>query len=328
MKPINVAIVGATGMVGRQMIKELDFFNIPIQALYLFASEKSKGTVIDFRGENIEVQALDLHAVELDIDVALFSAGSTISKTYAPLFAKKGIIVIDNSSYFRTHKDVPLIVPEINSHRIKEHKNIISNPNCSTIIALLPLFSIFKSYGIHRVIYSTYQAVSGSGQKGVSDLIEGLKGGTPAFYPKQITHNVIPLIDELLENGNTKEEEKMIFETKKILEDENILVSATCVRVPVFNGHSVSVNVECKKDIDLEHIKSLIKNQEGVYLLDDKNIPTPLDVSGNHRVFVGRLRKDNSLKNTINFFVSGDNIRKGAATNAVQILIKLMEEKI
>jgi aspartate-semialdehyde dehydrogenase len=326
MRPLNLAIVGATGMVGRQMIKELDLYHIPIQNLYLFASEKSEGLTIDFRGKPVIVRTLNVDSTKIELDYALFSAGSTISKIYAPLFAKNKTIVIDNSSFFRTNQSVPLVVPEINPHQLKKHSNIIANPNCSTIIALLPIFPIFKTYGIKRVIYSTYQAVSGSGQKGVSDLNDGLLGKTPNYYPKQIAHNIIPIIDELLLNGNTKEEEKMIFETKKILENESILVSATCVRVPVFNGHSVSINLECKKDIDFDHIKSMLEKQEGIILMDEKSIPTPLDVSGKDVVYVGRLRIDQSLKNTINFFVTGDNIRKGAAANAVQILIKLMEE--
>lgn len=327
MNPIDIAIIGATGMVGRQMILELDLYQVPVRNLYLFASDRSEGMIFPFRGKEIVVQALNTESLNTKIDVALFSAGGNISKLYAPLFAKHGVIVIDNSSYFRMQPNVPLVVPEINSNQIRTHQNIISNPNCSTIIALLPIYPIHQRYGIKHIVYSTYQAVSGSGNKGVFDLNLELQGNKPIYYPKPILHNVIPWIDDLVEHGNTKEEEKMIFETKKILNDQSIKVSSTCVRVPVFNGHSVSVYLECEKEIDFDQIKRDLKNQKGVVLIEQNQLLTPLEVSGSDQVYVVRLRKDLEVKNAIQFFAIGDNIRKGAAANAVQICLKLMEEK-
>ncbi|MFU8793669.1 MAG: aspartate-semialdehyde dehydrogenase [Acholeplasmataceae bacterium] len=326
MKAVNIAVVGATGMVGRQMICSLEEQKIPINQLYLFSSSKSEGQEMTFNNQTYVSQRLTETSFNQDIDYALFSAGGQVSLVYAPIAASKNVIVIDNSSAFRMDQNVPLVVPEVNPEALGHHQNIIANPNCSTIQSVLPLKPLYDRYGIKRVIYTTYQAVSGSGVKGVLDLNHSDKNQKPRFYPKPILGNVLPVIDTILENGYTKEEEKMIFETRKILNDENIRVTATCVRVPVENGHSVSINVELKTPFHLEDIISILKDAPGIKVFDQYDMATPLDVSGQDLIYVGRIRRDHSVENGLNLWVVGDNIRKGAATNAVQILKKLMED--
>lgn len=255
------------------------------------------------------------------IDIALFSAGGGTSLKYAPLAAKEGVLVIDNSSAWRMHEDVPLVVPEVNPEEAFKHKGIIANPNCSTIQCMAPLKALEK-YGIKRVVYSTYQAVSGTGYKGVIDLEEGLKGNPPKAYPHQIVNNCLPHIDVFLEDGYTKEEKKMVDETRKILGLPNLPVTATCVRVPVINSHSVSINVELENDFDIDEVKNELAQADGVILMDrvEENIyPLANEATGKDEVFVGRVRRDNSVKYGINLWTVADNIRKGAATNAVQI---------
>lgn len=327
MKKFNIAIVGATGMVGRQMLIALEEFDIPVNHLYLYASARSLGQRLTFKGVDYAVEALDDTSFDRPIDYALFSAGGEISRIYAPIAAQKGVVVIDNSSAWRMDPEVPLVVPEINMHHITSNNHIIANPNCSTIQSVLPLKAIDDLFRIKRIVYSTYQAVSGSGIKGKEDLARGLKGEPNIFYIKPIAGNVIPLIDTLLENGYTKEEIKMIEETKKILDRPDLNVTATCVRVPVENGHSVSINVECEQPIDINQLIATLQQKEGLHVALHKDIPTPLDVSGQNMVHVGRIRKDPSVPNGINLWVVGDNIRKGAAINAVQIMKKRMESQ-
>ena len=322
MKAVNVAVVGATGLVGRQMIKSLEEQKIKVNHFYAFSSARSAGSYVTFNGKKYKVEELNEQSFNRDIDYAIFSAGGDVSKEYAPIAAKHKVVVIDNSSAWRMDKSVPLVVPEINAHALKKHNYIIANPNCSTIQSVLPLNAL-KKYGIKRIVYSTYQAVSGSGNKGVSDLEAGLKGGKPTFYPKPIAHNVIPLIDVLLDNGYTKEEVKMIKETQKILEDSKIKITSTCVRVPVYYGHSVAINVELKKGFNLKQVIKELKQQAGLVVME-KDYPTPLEYAHQDLVYVGRIRIDESLKYGLNMWVVGDNIRKGAASNAVQIL-KAME---
>lgn len=324
----NIAVVGATGMVGRTIIKVLEERNLSINKLLLFGSKRSKGKKIKFKNQQIEVVELKEENIN-DIDIALFSAGGEVSKKYAPIFVSKGSLVIDNSSQWRMNKEVPLVVPEVNSLAIKNNKGIISNPNCSTIQSVLPLKPLYDKYGIKRIIYSTYQAVSGAGVKGTNDL----KNNTKLNFKHQINNNIIPQIDVFLDNGYTKEEMKMIEETKKILEDKDLLVTATTVRVPVINSHSISINVELKKEYKIEDVKELLKNFKGIILKDDiekELYPMPIDSDGKDEVFIGRIRRDYSVKNGLNLWCVADNIRKGAATNTVQIAeeyIKIKEKR-
>lgn len=325
----NVAIVGATGMVGRKFIEILEETNFPVQNLYLFSSKKSAGTKLKFKGcEYIVEELCEENIKHKKIKIALFSAGSDVSLSFARVFSSYGAVVIDNSSAFRMQRDVPLVVPEVNFQDILMHKGIIANPNCSTIQAVVALKPLQDRYGIKRIIYSTYQAVSGAGLLGYNDLKEGINGIKPKKFPHQIAYNLIPQIDVFLENGYTKEEVKMINETKKILHDDTLKITATTVRVPVFYGHSESINVELKNGFNIDEIRDIYRNSKGIVLKDDfKNLeyPMPLDCEGKDEVFVGRLREDLSVENGLNLFVVSDNIRKGAATNAVQIAIKLIE---
>lgn len=319
---MRVAIVGATGLVGGTFLKVLEERDLGITDLLLFASSRSAGKKVNFRGKEYTVEELNEDSFKgRGIDIALFSAGGGTSLKYAPLAAQEGVLVIDNSSAWRMHEDVPLVVPEVNPEAALQHKGIIANPNCSTIQCMAPLKALEK-YGIKRVVYSTYQAVSGTGYKGVQDLEEGLKGNSPKTYPHQIVNNCLPHIDVFLEDGYTKEEKKMVDETRKILGLPNLPVTATCVRVPVMNSHSVSINVELENDFDIEKVKRELAQTNGVVLLDRvaENIyPLANDATGKDEVFVGRVRKDNSVKYGINLWTVADNIRKGAATNAVQI---------
>lgn len=322
MKKANVAIVGATGMVGRTFLKVLDERNFDIENLYLFSSKKSAGSTIEFRGKEYLVEELTEDSFKMDIDIALFSAGGSVSKKFAPIARENGVVVIDNSSAWRMDVDIPLVVPEVNPEELRTHGGIISNPNCSTIQSVVPLKVLHDEFKIKRIIYSTYQAVSGSGIGGINDLQEGIKGAKNQKYPHQIAYNCLPHIDEFTENLYTKEELKMIEETKKILKDQNIRVTATTVRVPVKYGHSISINVEFENSFELEEVFELLKNSNGIVLTDDirNNIyPMPLDVEGKDEVYVGRVRRDFSVENGLNMWVVADNIRKGAATNAVQI---------
>lgn len=329
MKKFNIAIVGATGMVGRTFIKVLEERNFPVENLYLFASSKSKGTKLKFKGKEYTVQELTEDSFNADIDIALFSAGGEVSKKFAPIAKEKGVIVVDNSSAWRMHKEVPLIVPEVNPQDINWHQGIIANPNCSTIQCVVPLKPLHDAFKIKRIVYSTYQAVSGSGLGGIKDLDMGLEGLEPKKYPHPIAFNCLPHIDVFLENGYTKEEMKMIEETKKILNDYNLKITATTVRIPVRYGHSVSVNLEFENSFKLEEIFEILRNAKGVIVQDDvKNnvYPMPVNAEGTDEVYVGRIRRDFSVENGINLWVVADNIRKGAATNTVQIAELLIDK--
>ncbi len=322
MKKINLAVVGATGMVGRTILKILEERSFPVNNLYLYASAKSKNTKLTFDSKEYIVEELNESSFDKNIDIALFSAGGDISKKYAPIAKEKGIIVIDNSSAWRMEKNVPLIVPEVNSGDIAWHNGIISNPNCSTIQVVVPLKPLHDAYKIKRIVYSTYQAVSGSGIGGIKDLENGIKCLSNEKYPHPIAYNCLPHIDIFMDNGYTKEEMKMIDETKKILNDDTLRITATTVRIPVKNCHSISVNLEFEKSFELDDVYSCLKENKGIIVQDDvkNNIyPMPINVDGTDQVYVGRIRRDLSVENGLNLWVVADNIRKGAATNAVQI---------
>lgn len=327
----NVAIVGSTGMVGRKFIQVLEERDFPVDNLYLFASKKSAGKAVSFKGQEFIVEELKEENIKnKSIHFALFSAGGDVSLEYAPVFAKYNAIVIDNSSAFRMNSEVPLVVPEVNPEDIKWNKGIIANPNCSTIQAVVALKPLYDKYGINRIIYSTYQAVSGAGLGGYNDLKDGLEGEAPKKFPRPIANNILPHIDVFTETGYTKEELKMINETRKILHDDSLKITATTVRVPVYYGHSESINVELKNEYNIEDIFSLYKNSKGIILMDDvKNLvyPTPIDAEGKDEVFIGRIRRDFSTDNGLNLWVVADNIRKGAASNAVQIAEHIISER-
>lgn len=318
----RVAVVGATGMVGRTMLKVLDERNYPIDELYLFASAKSAGQVVKFRGREYTVEELREDSFDRGIDVALFSAGGDTSLKFSPIAASKGCIVVDNSSAWRMDASVPLVVPEVNPEDVEWNKGIIANPNCSTIQAVVALKPLDDRFKIKRVVYSTYQAVSGAGLGGYNDLLNGAKGEAPKKFQHPIAYNILPHIDSFLDNGYTKEEMKMVNETRKILHRDGLRVTATTVRVPVFYGHSESINVEFEKDFDIKEIYEALKNSPGIVIVDDpaqNSYPMPIDAEGKNEVFVGRIRRDESIDSGINMWVVADNIRKGAATNAVQI---------
>jgi aspartate-semialdehyde dehydrogenase len=331
MKSYNIAVVGATGMVGQKMLEVLAELKFPVKNLYPMASKRSAGKEILFNKKTYIVQELCDEVFDQDIDIALFSAGGDTSARFSPVAAKKGVIVIDNSSAFRMDPTVPLVVPEVNPEDLDAHKNIIANPNCSTIQAMVALKPLQDVYGIKRIVYSTYQAVSGSGVKGYADLEDGIKGHENGFYPHPIAFNCLPHIDSFLENGYTKEEMKMVNETQKILHDDTLKITATTVRVPVFYSHSESINVELKKDFDVNEIKALYQRSPGIVLEDDpeNNIyPLALNATNKDEVFVGRIRRDFSVDHGINLWVVADNIRKGAATNAVQIAFALCQRNL
>ncbi len=325
----NVAIVGATGMVGRQFISILSERNFPIDNLYLYSSARSAGSTVTFKDKDIIVEELKQeNIVNKKINIALFSAGGDVSLKFAPVFAENGAVVIDNSSAWRMNPEVPLIVPEVNSEDIKWNKGIIANPNCSTIQAVVALKPLADKYGLKRVIYSTYQAVSGAGIQGFNDLKDGMSHVPPKKFQYPIAYNVIPQIDVFLENGYTKEEMKMIDETHKILHNDDIKVTATTVRVPVFHSHSESINVELQQPFNLDDIFTLFSTCKGITLMDDINnniYPMPIDVEGLNDVYIGRIRRDFSADNGLNLWVVADNIRKGAALNAVQIAEELIK---
>ena len=331
MKKYNVAIVGATGLVGQTFLKVLKERNFPVEKLYLYASARSAGKTVNFVGKDYTVIELKDENIKDDIDVALFSAGGDMSKEYAPKFKAKGAIVVDNSSAWRMEKGIPLVVPEANPEALDGHNGIIANPNCSTIQVMPVLKVLADKYGLKRVIYSTYQAVAGSGQKGIDDLEANLKGEPSKNYPHQIAFNLLPHIDSFLDNGYTKEEMKMVEETRKILGLPDLKVTATCVRVPVKMGHAVSVNVELENSFDLKDVFKAFEEKEGVVVKDDvsKNVyPMPIEAEDTDEVYVGRIRRDESVENGLNLWVVADNIRKGAATNTIQIAETLIKKGV
>lgn len=324
MKKYNIAVVGATGMVGRKFLQVLEERRLPAENYYLFASKRSAGKSIEFMGKQYVIEELTEDSFTgRNIDIALFSAGSGTSAKFAPIAAANGVLVIDNSSQWRMDPEVPLVVPEVNPQEIfNAKKGIIANPNCSTIQAMVALWPLYKKYGMERIVYSTYQAVSGAGLAGWQDLENGIKGEAPKKFPYPIASNCIPHIDVFLDNGYTKEEMKMVNETHKIFGDDTVKITATTVRVPVFNSHSESINVQLKKDYDLAEVRSLLASAPGVILMDDpaNNIyPLASIADGHDEVYVGRLRRDDTVNYGLNMFIVADNIRKGAATNAVQI---------
>lgn len=334
---LNIAIVGATGAVGETLLTVLQERDFPVDKLYPLASSRSVGKTVLFNNRQLEVQ--DLATFDFSqVDIALFSAGGAVSKEYAPIAAKAGCIVIDNTSCFRYDKDIPLVVPEVNPHCIAQYTNrgIIANPNCSTIQMVVALKPLHDAVGISRINVATYQAVSGTGKKAVSELIAqmgDLLNGRPAkysVYPQQIAFNVLPHIDEFQDNGYTREEMKMVWETQKIMEDETILVNPTTVRVPVLYGHSEAIHLELKAPMTAAEARQLLTKAPGVKLIDDTaklRYPTPITHAvGHDEVFVGRIRQDISHPCGLNLWVVADNIRKGAATNAVQIAEILQRE--
>jgi len=337
MKTYNVAIVGATGAVGEVLLELLESRNFPVNNLYLLASERSAGTTLSFKGKRITVQNL----AEFDFsqaEIGLFSAGGSISAEYAPKAAAAGCVVIDNTSHFRRDEDIPLVVPEVNSHALNRFadRNIIANPNCSTIQMLVALKPIYDAVGIARINVATYQAVSGTGKSAIEELAAQtarLLNGQPAeskVYPKQIAFNALPHIDTFQENGYTREEMKMVWETQKIFEDETISVNPTCVRIPVFHGHSEAVHIETKQPISAVEAQALLESAPGVEVIDtraDGGYPTPVtEAAGSDPVYVGRIREDISHPMGLDLWVVSDNLRKGAALNSVQIAEVLIEK--
>ena len=325
---MNIAIVGATGLVGQVILKILEKFEFDLDNIYAIASKKSIGKSIKFRDQEITIISIE-NSVEKEIDVAIFSAGKELSLKWAPIFVAKGIYVIDNSSAWRMDETKKLIVPEINGHILEKNDKIIPNPNCSTIQMVMAIHSIHAKYNILRIIVSTYQSISGTGRKAIAQL-EGEQNSveTEKVYPYQIYKNAIPHCDEFEKNGYTKEEMKLVNETNKIL-DSNISITATAVRLPISGGHSESINLTLENQFKIDEIKSMIKNSEGVILEDNPSenlYPMPLSSQGKDDVYVGRVRRDNSCENSLNMWVVSDNLRKGAATNTIQIM-KLLINK-
>ncbi|KPK02356.1 MAG: aspartate-semialdehyde dehydrogenase [Nitrospira bacterium SG8_35_4] len=327
-----VAVVGATGAVGNEMIAVLQERNFPVETLRLFASERSSGKTIDFHDKSVAVEVLT-DKVFKGIDIALFSAGGDRSKEFAPIAAREGCVVVDNSSAWRMDPEVPLVVPEVNPDDLERHKGIIANPNCSTIQMVVVLKPIHDAVKIRRVIVTTFQSVSGTGKKAMDELLNqttdilNFKEIRPSVYPHQIAFNCLPHIDQFMENGYTKEEIKMVNETKKILGDNSVQVSATTVRVPVFRGHSEALNIETDKQIDPADLRALLSAAPGIIVYDapKKNIyPLPTVAANKDEVYVGRIRSDDTIKNGINMWIAADNLRKGAALNAVQIAEELV----
>lgn len=332
MKRYNVAIVGATGMVGRKFIETLEKRRFPIADCFLFASSKSAGKKMEcFGGEYtvIELTRENVLSLKGKVEFALFSAGAAVSKEFAPLFCEIGATVVDNSSQWRMHDDVPLVVPEVNPQAAMGGAKLIANPNCSTIQAVVALKPLDDAFKIKRVVISTYQAVSGAGVRGVEDLTNGLKGEEPKKFPHQIAFNILPHIDVFLEDGYTKEEKKMIDETRKILGRADLKVTATATRVPVYNAHSESINVEFEKPCTAKDARAVLAAAKGIKVVDDPSrneYPLAIEASGKDEVFVGRIRDDESVASGINMWVVADNLLKGAALNAVQILELLKDE--
>lgn len=328
---MKIAVVGATGLVGGEMLKVLAERNFPVTELLPVASAKSVGTTVAFKGKNYPVVSME-EGIAARPAIAIFSAGGSVSLEYAPKFAEVGTVVIDNSSAWRMHPDKKLVVPEVNAHTLTKEDKIIANPNCSTIQMVVVLKPLHEKYGIKRVVVSTYQSVTGTGKKAVDQLMNeraGLEG--VRAYPHPIDLNILPHIDVFLDNGYTKEEMKMVNETKKIMGDDSIKVTATTVRVPTMGGHSEAVNIEFAKDFDLAEVRQLLAEAAGVVVMDDvKNnvYPMPIVSHGKDEVFVGRIRRDESQPNTLNLWIVADNLRKGAATNAVQIAEYLLSKNL
>lgn len=327
---MKIAIVGATGLVGREILKVLEEFNFPVSTLIPVASERSVGQEIEFAGKPFKVVSMDT-AISMRPDIAIFSAGGETSKIHAPRFAEVGTIVIDNSSAWRMEPNVPLVVPEINTHTIGDSK-IIANPNCSTIQMVVALAPLHAAYKIKRLVISTYQSVSGTGKNAVQQLMDERAGKEATMvYPHSIDLNCLPHCDIFLDNDYTKEEMKLVHETRKILGDQSIAITATAVRVPVSGGHSECVNVEFENEFELEEVINLLKNTEGLVVMDDPSnaiYPTPQFCHGKNEVFVGRIRRDESQAKTLNLWIVADNLRKGAATNAVQIANYIQQKQI
>ncbi|HIJ55830.1 MAG TPA: aspartate-semialdehyde dehydrogenase [Deltaproteobacteria bacterium] len=335
-KTFNVAVAGATGAVGNQMITCLEERNFPVKSIKFLASHRSAGRKLRFKGDTVVVEEMTEDSFK-GVDIALFSAGGSTSKQFAPIAAESGCVVVDNSSQWRMDPEVPLVVPEVNPHAIAQYtkKGIIANPNCSTIQMVVPLKPIHQKFEIKRVVVSTYQAVSGTGKKAIDELFDQTRAilnfqeSKNKVYPHRIAFNCLPHIDVFLDNGYSKEEVKMVNETRKILEDDSIGITATTVRVPVFYGHSESVNIETNKPISAAEVRALLEKEPGVVVVDDleKNLyPLAIDAAGRDEIFVGRIRQDESIPNGINMWIVADNIRKGAATNAVQIAEVLAKE--
>lgn len=331
MKSYKLAIVGATGLVGRTALKVLEEKNFPNFEYKLFCSKKSAGTKVKFMGKEYIANELTENSFDEGFNFAIFSAGGETSKKFAPIAASKGCIVIDNSSAFRMDKNVPLVVPEVNPDDIFWNTGIIANPNCSTIQAVVALKPLDDKYKIKRIIYSTYQAVSGAGVNALEDLHSQADYNNLKKFSHPIYNNCLPHIDVFMDDGYTKEEHKMINETKKILGNENLKITATTVRVPIENCHGESINIEFEKDFNLDDVKQLLKNSKGIVLYDDitKDIyPIATVANGTDNVYVGRLRRDFSQPNTLNMWCVADNIRKGAASNAIQIMQKIIEKEV
>ena len=335
-KKFNIAVAGATGAVGNQMISCLEERDFPIKSLKFLASSRSVGRKLKYKGRDINVEELTESSFK-GIDIALFSAGGGTSEKYAPFAANDGCVVVDNSSAWRMDPEVPLVVPEVNPHAVAQYKNkgIIANPNCSTIQMVVALHPLHREFGIKRIVVSTYQAVSGTGKKAIDELdsqtraILNFKEYESKVYPHAIAFNCLPHIDVFLDNGYTKEEMKMVHETRKILEDNTIGVTATTVRVPVFFGHSESVNIETKRKVSVQEVRALLERTPGVKVVDDpmnNQYPLAIDAAGQDLTLVGRIRNDESVENGINMWIVADNIRKGAATNTVQIAEILAKE--
>lgn len=331
-KKYNVAVMGATGAVGACFLRILEERKFPVNKMKLLASERSKGKKLKFGGKLYPVEALG-HGSFKGIDIVLASAGAARSLEFLPSAVKSGAVCVDNSSAFRMDRKVPLVVPEVNPEKIKAHKGIIANPNCSTIQMVVALYPIHKAARIKRIVVTTFQSVSGAGQKKVAELWEqskvflANKKVTPVEFPHQIAFNLIPQIDVFMDNAYTKEEMKMVNETRKIMGDESIQVNATCVRVPVFFAHSESVNIETEKHISAAQARRILSESPGVIVIDDpenKSYPMPVFAEGKDEIFVGRIRQDKSIKNGISMWVVADNIRKGAALNAIQIAERLI----
>lgn len=323
----KIAIVGATGVVGRTVLKVLEEKNFINCTYTLFSSKKSAGTKINFLGQNYIIQELTENSFKSNFDYAIFCAGGSVSEKFAPIAVSNGCIVIDNSSVFRMDENVPLVAPEVNPEKIFENNGIIANPNCSTIQAVVALKPLDDKYKIKRIVYSTYQAVSGAGKSGIEDLENGIQGIAPKKFPHPIFNNCLPHIDVFMPDGYTKEEYKMINETRKILNKPNLPITATTVRVPVKNCHSESINIEFENDFDIYDVKILLQNSPGIIVVDDidKNYyPIATKADGYDEVFVGRIRRDFSVPFGLNLWVVADNLRKGAASNAVQILENLI----
>jgi aspartate-semialdehyde dehydrogenase len=333
-KEYNVAVLGATGAVGREMLKSLQDRGFPVKSVRPLASPRSAGSTVEFDGRDVKVELVGPGSFEGQ-DIALFSAGSTASQEYAPIAAKSGCVVVDNSSCWRQDPRVPLIIPEVNANAVKRHRGIIANPNCSTIQMLVALKPIYDAVGIKRVVVSTYQSVSGTGQKGVEELAEQTRllfnsqEYPPKVYPHRIAFNCLPHIDVFTDNGYTKEEMKMVNETIKIFDDPGIKVTATCVRVPVFYSHSEAIWIETGRPIKPEAARELLARAPGILVQDDPaaNVyPLASEAAGREEVFVGRIRADNTLENGLAMWVVSDNLKKGAATNAVEIAELLIRD--